>query len=74
MEQHITEFHSESKLDPKEEEDRKELVSKRPCRSDKQPSEPKQKKQKLSATKPNSGVGKSHKKISLVILQGVGKS
>jgi hypothetical protein len=37
-----------------EEEDINELVLKRPCTSDEKPSEPKQKKQKVSVTKPNS--------------------
>jgi hypothetical protein len=54
MEQHISESHySESESDSKE-EDIKELVLKRPCTSDEQHSEPQQKMQKVTVTKPNS--------------------
>jgi hypothetical protein len=49
MEQYISESHSESESDPKE-EDRKELVSKRSCISDELVSKQAQKKQKVSVT------------------------
>jgi hypothetical protein len=50
MKQQKSESHSESEFDTGE-EDIKELVSERPCSSDEQHSEPKQKKQKVSVTK-----------------------
>jgi hypothetical protein len=53
MEQYISESHSESESDPKE-EDRKELVSKRSCISDELVSKQAQKKQKVSVTDPKS--------------------
>jgi hypothetical protein len=48
-EQYISESHSESESDPKE-EDKKELVSKRSCISDELASKPEQKNQKVSVT------------------------
>jgi hypothetical protein len=53
MEQYISKSHSESELDPNE-EDRNELISKRSCISDELASKPAQKKQKVSVTNPKS--------------------